>query len=934
MKKVLRFFFILIGLLLVAIFVLPILFKDQIFQLVREESNNHIKGEVIIEDMSLSLFSDFPNLTLGLEGLNVIGEGEFEDMSLVKAGAISVEIDLFSAISGTQLDIKRIAISDADVYVLVLPDGTANYDIAKSSEESEVVEEEDTTESAAYSLSLRQFKLENVNIVYDDRQGDIYTKIDGLNHTLSGDFSEEVVDMKTITEIEQMDVAMGSTTYLRKTRAEADINLRYTTSTGELELKDNRIALNGLTLNAEGNVTLADVMDINLKFNAPSTAFREVLSLIPEVYYRDFETIQTSGSFALDGYVKGQLDDSDILPALGLNLTVSNASFKYPELPAGAEKLNVELHVTKPVGVADLTVVDIPKMNGLLADQPVEARLHLDHPMSDPNVDMFVKTDLDLAKVEKLVPQEGLDYSGRLVADLTAKGKMSDFENQNTSAVTVHGNIDLSKFHAATSDFGLPIDLDTVSMKWSPELVNIPVVSGKMGQSDFSGKGTLDNLMSYVLSDTTLRGQFRLSSNLLDLNELAAAAPQGEEATEEVVEEGTPEVIRIPTNLDMDIRAEVGRVLYDDMTLNNTRGQLVIVDGIASLVGFKMETLGGEIAMDGTYDSKQLQPEVLFGMDLKNLDIAEAFSTISMLEAYAPIAKSAIGQLNTKFDLSAFLGDDMTPDLSTVTASGLLKTVGVKIEPEVMQNIATKLNNEQYGRVLVGNSNISFQIQDGRLNVQPFDVKIGGQAATVSGSSGLDQSLAYTIDTKLPINAIKVPAEVTALGLTGDIDVQIGVGGTFTSPSITTNFGSITQDIQNQVQQVIQSHIDDAKEEVINRVNEEAEKIMEEARAQAQKVKDEAKRAADKIRTEGRTAAQGVRDEAKRQADALIAEAGSNPIKKAAAEVAANRLKAEADTRANQLVTEADNRAQRLEDEAAVRADAIIADAEARAKIQ
>ncbi|TNE26121.1 MAG: hypothetical protein EP346_14455 [Bacteroidetes bacterium] len=933
MKKILRFFFILILLLLAAVFLLPIIFKDQIFDMVKEESNNHIKGEVVIEDMSLSLFSDFPNLTLGLDGLDVIGEGDFADMSLVKAGNISVEIDLFSAISGTQLEIESIVISDADLYVLILPDGTANYDIARESTDSTAVEEESGEASAAYSLSLKEFRLDHVNLVYDDRQGDMYAKIDDLNHRLSGDFSEDVVDMTTRTTIESLDVAMGSASYLRQTKVEANVNMNFVTESGLLTLEDNSVVLNGLTLNAEGSVKMGDQMDLDLKFNAPSTSFAEVLSLIPEIFYRDFEDVQTSGTFALNGFVKGTLDESDVLPALGLNLSVANASFKYPDLPAGAEKLNVEVHISKPVGTADATVIDIPKMSGLLANQPVDARLHLEHPISDPEIDMYVLADLDLVKVEQMVPQEDLTYRGRVVTDLAVKGKMSDFEKQNLSAVEVGGNVALSKFSATTSSFGLPVEIDTVSMAWEPELVRIPVMSGKMGKSDFNGSGTLDNIMSYVLTDTTLRGRFRVNSTLLDLNELAAAAPASDAPVADSASSEPMEVVRIPTNIDMDIRAEVAEILYDDMVLHETRGQLTVVEGVASLIGFKMETLGGEIAMDGTYDSRPLQPEVLFGMNLKELNVAEAASTISMLKTYAPILEKATGNLSTSFDMNAFLGSDMTPDLSTVSASGILKTIGLKVEPDVMQKIASKLNNDEYGRILLGNSNISFQVENGRLSVQPFDVKIGGQSATISGSNGLDQSLNYTIDTKLPINSIKVPQEVAALGITGDIDVQLEIGGSVTSPTISTNFGSITQGIQNQVQQIIQSSIDSAKGAAIDRVNEEAEKIMAAAREQAQKVKDEAKRQADRIRSEARNTAQQIKDEAKRQGDKLIEEAGGNPLKKAAAETAARRLNSEAETRANQLIQEADARAKKLEDEAQQRADRIIAEAEARAKI-
>lgn len=931
MRKFLRFFFLLVVLIVAALILVPIIFKDQLFEMVRTESQNHIKGEVVIGDMDLSLFSDFPNLTLGIDDVRISGEGVFEGMDLIDAGRISLEVDLFSAFSGSQIQVESIRLKDADLYVLVLPNGEANYDIAKSTgEEEEVVEEEES--GAAYSLSLKDFRLENVNLVYDDRQSGTYANITELNHKLSGDFSAEVVDMDTHTEISALTVSMGSTDYLRKTEVEADVDLRYTMATGKVEVNDNSIRLNGLKLNADGSVVMGDVMDIDLKLNAPSTDFVEVLSLIPEVYYNDFSDIETSGTFALDAFVKGTLDESESLPALGLNLKVSNASFQYPDLPAGAEKLNVEVHVTKPQGTADATKIDIPTLNGLLAGQPVDVKLSVDHPISDPNIDLYAKANLDLEKVAAMVPQEDLAYKGRLITDVKVKGKMSDFEAQRVQNVEASGKVQLSQFEMTTSSFGLPVHLDTVDMDWKPQAVRVSTVRGRMGKSDFAASGTLDNMLSYVMTDTTLRGRFNVTSTLFDLDELSAAAPASEEVEEE---ETTTEsgAIRLPRNLDMDLTAKVDRVVYDGMNIDNARGQVTLVDGVASLNDFSMKALQGTIGMDGTYDSRTPQPEVLFDMNLANLDLGEAVKSFDMLKAYAPIASSAVGKLNTNFSLSAFLGDDMTPDLSSIDASGLLSTVGVKVEPEVMSKVASALNNEQYGRLLLGNSRVSFGIENGRLSVQPFDVTIGGKKATVSGSSGLDQSIDYTMTTALPINAIKVPSEISALGLTGNVDVQIRFTGTATQPKISTNFGDITSGVRDQVQNVIQNEIEEQRENVVNAINAEAEKIMAQAREQAQKVKDEAKVQADRIRAQGREAAKKIRDEAAKQGEDLIAKAGSNPIAVAAAERAARELRNEADKKAASVINEADKRAQALEDEAAQRADAIIAEAEQRAKI-
>src|SRR3712207_748723 len=44
----------------------------------------------------------------------------------------------------------------------------------------------------------------------------------------------------------------------------------------------------------------------------------------------------------------------------------------------------------------------------------------------------------------------------------------------------------------------------------------------------------------------------------------------------------------------------------------------------------------------------------------------------------------------------------------------------------------------------------AFQIREGRLVLQPFDVRLGGLTMNVAGSNGIDQSMEYTLKLQVP----------------------------------------------------------------------------------------------------------------------------------------------------------------------------------------
>src|SRR5690348_4046085 len=77
MKKAITIILIVIGILLIAAIVTPLIFKDEIIAKVKTEINKNVKAKVDFSDVDLSLLRHFPKLSVALEDLSVTGKGEF-----------------------------------------------------------------------------------------------------------------------------------------------------------------------------------------------------------------------------------------------------------------------------------------------------------------------------------------------------------------------------------------------------------------------------------------------------------------------------------------------------------------------------------------------------------------------------------------------------------------------------------------------------------------------------------------------------------------------------------------------------------------------------------------------------------------------------------------------------------------------------------------
>src|SRR5690606_10568168 len=140
----------LLVLLLIA-FLIPVLFKKQITELVKKEINKSLTAKVDFTDLSLSLFRHFPKVSIALEDLSVVGTGTFENDTLVAASGIDVSADLFSVIKGENIKVSGIFLESPRIRALVNADGQATWDIAK--DRGEATEEPADTSASAFQLS-------------------------------------------------------------------------------------------------------------------------------------------------------------------------------------------------------------------------------------------------------------------------------------------------------------------------------------------------------------------------------------------------------------------------------------------------------------------------------------------------------------------------------------------------------------------------------------------------------------------------------------------------------------------------------------------------------------------------------------------------------------------------------------------------------------
>ncbi len=224
------------------------------------------------------------------------------------------------------------------------------------------------------------------------------------------------------------------------------------------------------------------------------TCFRWFLRYMPQ----DFDKVKTSGKIAFDGLAKGTYNDN-VMPAFAFNLKVADASFRYPDLPAGMNNIQVDLKVNSPDANLDHMEINLARMHMEVDKDPFDARALVKTPISDPAFDVMLKGRVDLAQVSKLVPIAGTTLSGALNADAAAKGRMSMIDKQQYESLQANGIISAQSVQYNAKDL-LPFAMKTGELKFSPREVSISNVDATYGPSDIRAQGAVSNFFGYAVA--------------------------------------------------------------------------------------------------------------------------------------------------------------------------------------------------------------------------------------------------------------------------------------------------------------------------------------------------------------------------------------------------------------------------------------------------
>lgn len=800
LKKILKIVGIVLLLLVVTAFAIPYFFKDQIKAKILSSINENVDAKVAFDDADLSLFKNFPNASVTIDKLSIINKAPFEGDTLVAFEELNLKMSIKELFKGENepMNIDGISSKNGIINIIFNKEGIGNYDIALKDKSKA-----DDGKSKPLSLKIKEYQVENFKFKYYDEQSKIKLVLDSINHEGKGDFASSKLDLQTKTTT-KISIDMDKVNYMKNVALSLDAVLGIDLDKSKYTFKENKAKINELPLEFDGFIQLVDAgQEYDLKFKTPTSSFKNFLGLIPAQYASNLNDVTTNGDFTVAGFAKGLYSDKTV-PKFSIDIASNNASFKYKNLPKSVEKIIIDTKIINETGLMNDTYVNLDKLSFQIDQDVFNAKANIKNIAENALVKADLKGTINLGNVTKAYPVK-LDkpLSGILKADVTTEFDMQSVEKSDYARIKNAGTIDLSGFNY-TDENGKNMKISKVLVEFNPSRVNLKQFNATTGKSDLAVNGVLENFYGFVFKNQELKGNFNLNSNQLAVSDfMTTETPSKAEAKKS-------EAMKIPAFLNCSLTAKANTVLYDNLTLKNVSGKIIIKDQKATLENGKTDIFGGSIAFNGDISTKEKTPKFNMDLGLNTVDIMQTFTQLDMMKKIAPIAGIINGKLNSKIKLSGNLNPtELTPQLNTLTGDlfgQLLSTTVNSSNSTLLSALDDKLNFVDLKKLNLNDLKAAVTFKDGKVTVKPFDLKYQDIKVNIGGTHGFDQSMSYNLKLDVPAKYLGTEANNLIAKLSPadakkveNVPVNAIIGGSFSAPKITTDVKQATTNLVNNL---------------------------------------------------------------------------------------------------------------------------------------
>ncbi len=812
MKKIITIVLIVVVVIVAALVAIPVFFKQDILDYAKTTLNKQLNAKVEVADLKLSLFREFPKLSLELRELSVTGgEGQFANDTLFSAAVLRTAVNIKTLFNPSDMQISEIVLDKAHIHLIAAEDGTTNWELGS---DQEVATNNDAESTSDFRLQLDKIEIRDAVLKYDDIATNMYVLLDDIDFDISGEMYGTVSQLNTDGSVGNFSLDYDGTKYIANTTLGLKTLLNADFDKMAFTIAENELMVNRLPLELSGNVAMPnDSVQIDLELTTKSSEFENFLALVPPVYEEYLKDIKTTGTATIKGSVKGFYFEEDY-PAINLQAKVADGNFQYSEMPEDIKNIRALIDIAKPQGELDKMKIKVSDAHAEIRNNPMDLLLTLSNPVSDPYFDAALVGKVNLSHLKNTLPMDSVDMSGVIDANIMAQGRFSAIEKEEYQKIKSDGAVLLSNFVYQSPTLTKEIVIPEGRLDFSPKKIDLSQFKVLIGQSDFNLSGSVSDYLAYLFSEGTLNGDLRLDSKHANLNELLRLQVSEDEVEPEN-EEDAVLAFDIPPRINFKLRSDIKSAVINRIPIRDIKGLIKAENEKLSLENLDMSLLEGKLTMNGSYqNTPENQPLFDFGIDISKIDIPAMYNTLTGVRKMVPMAGSSTGKISSDLGLKGRLSPQLGLIATSIDGKGTFSTNNLEIvDSPVFNQLSGILKKEKLRNIKVDDFMANINIEDGNLLLKPFTTKVIGQETTVQGSLNTDNMIDMRLDFMVQRDAFGPDIQKVLGVIPGNEKIKVlpagvNINGPVGEPKVSPDLSKTTKAITDATKDDVKNSLD------------------------------------------------------------------------------------------------------------------------------
>jgi len=411
----------------------------------RQAAAQFITCEHEIGEVDLTFFSTFPRFGLRANGLLLINpKAGAQNDTVVAAPTFVATVDVMEFLNNKNLHVHEAILEDALVNFYIAPDGTTNLtDVFVSSPDTV---EEDTT---AFSLPFEALRVDGLRVqarsitFVDDKD----TVNASLGKTELSAKAESWDDMLIALDANNVCAALKGEQYADNLHIELIAPLAMNLDSMHFALDGARLAVNDFTLRMEGEVTLGDVIDLDVALSTGKWQIKPLLALVPPAFTKSLKDLDVDGELSLDATVRGTYSEQS-MPLVTAHLALSDGEGSYKPLPYTLRDLKLNADAVLNLNKGQVSNVTISSLAAKTKETKLSAKGKISDLLGDMLIDLQMNMDANLPDFAYFLP-EAMTLTGRTKGKAEAKIRLSDLTGMKLHKGKISADLDLRDIHFA-----------------------------------------------------------------------------------------------------------------------------------------------------------------------------------------------------------------------------------------------------------------------------------------------------------------------------------------------------------------------------------------------------------------------------------------------------------------------------------------------------